>query len=488
MVNQFPSRQVDCCKALWLILLMCIGCHSIPNRVPQATLSSNLGNSSAPQSLPSASSVPTPPSGNVSNARNTTADMQIAPVSYQQPELIPELIHVAEEVPTALTLEQVLQMAISGNPAIGVAAARVDALRGKWVQVGLAPNPTLGYVASEVGNDAQEGQQGMYVGQTFVRGNKLNLNRAIVSQEISRAEQELSTIRQRVLTDTRRGFYDVLIAQRKSDLAEELVKVSEKAVKASNSLLQAQEISVVALLQTELVAENTLILARRAQNEREAAWRRLASVLASPDMSPTRLVGDLEAEAMLEWDEQLQRIMAESPEIAAALAELDRANGSLDRAFAQVKTDVNVQLAVQYDTATYYTVAGVQVGLPIPLWDRNQGGIRQAQGEIAAAERNIQRVELGLQERLATAFQRYADARFQVEKYGRDILPKAQRTFDLVTRAYEKAEVGYIDMLTAQRTYFQTRLQSIEAKRELWQSRILIEGLLLDGSLSDDAY
>ncbi len=420
----------------------------------------------------------------------------IQPVAYQQEQSeSPPPIHPAEEIPIpqpsadhVLTLEQLEQMALDANPAVAAAGARVQALRGKWVQAGLAPNPTIGYVGEEIGDDGKAGQQGGFVGQQFITGGKLGLNRAVVGQEIAKAEQDWTAIQQRVLTDVRTGYYDVLIAQRKVSLARELVEVSEHAVKASKALLEAKEISEVGLLQTEVEAQNAQILARRARNENEAAWRRLSSVLGRPDLAPQRLDGDLRvAENGLNWDEQLQRLVTQSPEVAAAVAELERARWALDRAYAQVKPDVNVQVGLQYDNATGDTITGVQVGLPIPLWNKNQGGIQQAQSEIAAAERDMQRVELSLRRRLASAFQSYQDASFQVTKYADDILPKAQRTFDLVSRGYKTGEVGYLDMLTAQRTYFQTNLAYVESLRELWRSRLRIDGLLLDGSLDEQA-
>jgi cobalt-zinc-cadmium efflux system outer membrane protein len=86
---------------------------------------------------------------------------------------------------------------------------------------------------------------------------------------------------------------------------------------------------------------------------------------------------------------------------------------------------------------------------------------------------------------MAHTFQQYANARFEVQKYSGEILPKAKQTLDLVTRGYRQGEVGYLDQLTAQRTYFQTNISYIEALRELWRGTISIEGLLLQGSLLD---
>lgn len=388
-------------------------------------------------------------------------------------------------VSSSMTLEQLERMALSANPSLSAAVANVQALQGKWLQSGLKPNPTFGYMGNEIGDGGSAGLQGGYVGQQFITGGKLELNRAVVSQEIMRAEQELSAQRQRVLTDVRTAFYGVLIAQRKVELANKLVDVSKQAVDASQVLLKALEIPRAGLLQTQVQSQNAKILLRRSENESIAAWRRLTAVIGQPNLPQQPLDGDLEqASNDLDWDEQLARIKSQSPEIAAAVAEVERANWALDRAHAQVVPDVRMQVAVHHNDLNGDTVTGVQLAMPLPLWNRNQGGIQQAFAEIAAAHENVQRLELSLRERLAAAYQQYATARFQVDNYAKEIIPTAKETLDLVSSGYRLGEVGYLDLLTAQRTYAQTNLSYIDALRDLWQAKLLIEGLLLDDSLN----
>jgi cobalt-zinc-cadmium efflux system outer membrane protein len=140
-------------------------------------------------------------------------------------------------------------------------------------------------------------------------------------------------------------------------------------------------------------------------------------------------------------------------------------------------------VSVQQDTASDTTIAGVQVGIPLPIWNRNQGGIRQAQAEVTEANRNLNRIELSLEQRLAEVVQQYADARVTASTYSRDILSRSERTLDLIQQGYEQGEVGYLDLLTAQRTYFQTNLAYLDALNSLWESYLKIDGLLLSGSL-----
>ena len=119
----------------------------------------------------------------------------------------------------------------------------------------------------------------------------------------------------------------------------------------------------------------------------------------------------------------------------------------------------------------------------MPLWNRNQGAVVQAAQEAVAAEQAVAQLELDLRNRLAPVYERYASAFNQVTRYRTRILPAAQESLDLTRRVYEAGEIGYVNLLTAQRTFFQTNLNYLEALRELRTSAAEIEGLLLRGSL-----
>ena len=91
-----------------------------------------------------------------------------------------------------------------------------------------------------------------------------------------------------------------------------------------------------------------------------------------------------------------------------------------------------------------------------------------------------------LQTRLADTFQRYSNARYQVERYTAKggILDNARRTMELIRTGYQVEEFGVLELLTAQRTYFQTNLAYLDSLREFWTAAMQIQGLLLKGSLA----
>lgn len=458
-----------------IALLVAAGCASGPREVT----------SSSPASV----TTPETPQVVRTTYQDGSDSVELAmPPSVEGPSPVTE--ELAAPTPVAqsegLTLQALEQMAVSNNPAVAQSSARVRALRGKWVQAGLPPNPTAGYTAGEVGNDGRAGQQGGFVGQTFITAGKLQRDRAVVAAEITRAEQQLAATQRRVLTDVRKAYYQALLAQRRVELAEELLQVTSDAAEASKSLVEAEEIPVAGLLQTEIRQENSRVFLRTAKNAQEQAWRRLSAVVSGPVLPQQALEGDVtNLPEQLDWQDQLVRLQSESPEIAAAVADMERARRALNRASVEAVPDISTQVSVQYDASSDYTIAGVQVGMPIPLWNRNQGGIRQAQAEITEAERNIQRIEQSLGQRLADAFRSYSDAQVTATNYAADVLPRSQRTLDLVRKGYEQGEVGYLDLLAAQQTYSQTNLAYLDALGELWQSYALIDGLLLDGSLAN---
>ena len=377
-------------------------------------------------------------------------------------------------------------MALSSNPTVARSAALVQAARGNWVQVGLKPNPTVGYEGQQLGSGGEAEQHGIFAEQEFIRGGKLRLNREVAAQEVARAERELAAQQQRVLTDVRVAYYDVLVAQEQERLATELLRIAEGGVKASESLFEAQEVGRQDVLQAQIEVENSRILAINARNRRGAAWQSLVTVVGQPAMPIQQLEGDPAQQLPhLDFASTVQRVLSGSPEVTSAIADAERARWALERARVEAVPNLTVQgMVIVVDNGIGGKTDGnLTVGVPLPLWNKNQGGIVQAQGQVTAAERAVEQVELDLQNRLGPVFERYSNASNQVRRYQEIIIPAARESYDLTRRSYEAGEVGFVNLLTAQRTFSQTRLNYLESLRELRTSAAQLEGFLLSDSL-----
>ncbi|MFM7070264.1 MAG: TolC family protein [Planctomycetota bacterium] len=381
----------------------------------------------------------------------------------------------------ALMLAEAEQLALSQHPAIIEAQARIQAAQGQWLQAGLYPNPTVGYSGQQLGSRGLAEQDGVVMQGELVLGGKLRLNRAVAEQQIVQAEMEFAGRQLRVLTNVRKSFYEVLVAQRRADLNDQLVTVGAKGLQAAETLFQAKEVGRADVLQARIEAQQSRILQFNARNRSAAAWRELAAAMGREDLGSRPVEGDVSDDGRdYEWEPMRQRLLGSSPELAVALANAQRAQAMLARARVEPIPNLTIQGIIQRDAAISSTDGAIQATMPIPVFNRNQGNIRAAEGEWIAAEQAVRRLELDLQSRLAPVYERYRNAKQQVERYREEILPNAKETLDLVQASYEAGESNYLALLTAQRTYFQTNLAYLDGLRELWSAIWEMEGLLVN--------
>ena len=255
---------------LWVVSAITTpGCRTPGTEMTNTPLVTNDAVRSAVERAPAApaESVALP---SVAPAASTAA---VRPVSHQQPDELaaaaptPEMLDqhgdaaAPHRVPTSpMTLGNLENLALSNNPVIARAGARISAAQGNWVQTGLPPNPRLGYIAEEMGSAGSAGMQGGFVGQEFITAHKLSLNRQVAAWEIQAAKQDVEAERLRVLTDVRTAYYDTLIAQERRELAANLVGISEQAVQSAELLFKGEEVSEADPLRARVEAEHARIV------------------------------------------------------------------------------------------------------------------------------------------------------------------------------------------------------------------------------------
>ena len=387
-----------------------------------------------------------------------------------------------------LTLVALEEMALINNPTLAQGEALIRQAEGNWFQVGLYPNPAAGYTASEIGQEGEAGQEGAFVSQTIVTANKLELNRAVASWDVERARWHRETQQVRVLNDVRIRFYEALGAQRTVEIAEELQKVAEAGVKTSQEKFEAKQVAQPDVLQAEIQLNQVAILLQNARFREHAARQQLANTIGVPALPPQPFTGTLDEElAEVDHERIWQEVCEANPLLQAARAQVQRAQMQIQREQVEPIPDVQTQFSLQYDAATDFTVANAQVGVALPIFNRNRGNISAAAAKMHRAAANVQRLELVLRDRLAETYRRYGSAQNQVERYRDNILPKAQKNLDLTTQAYEAGEFDFLRVLTARQTLFQAEVDYIASLTNLRQSLIELDGLLLTGGLSDPA-
>lgn len=386
----------------------------------------------------------------------------------------------------AFTLAELEQLALANNPTLSQAAARIEMSRGKALQAGLYPNPTVGYQGEQMGAAGTAGElQGGFIQQEIVTAGKLRLSRAKYEQEAVQAEIQALAQEYRVRNGVRTRYYEVLVAQRLVEVRGQLLRVTEDALKTTRQLVNVGASNRSDLLQAEVEARRARVDLQTAEQRLRGAWLQLTAVVGRPDLPQAHLAGQLEVEgAPPDWDRALCDLLAASPELQFAQAEVIRDEITLRRERVEPIPNVQLRAATGYNYETRNTVADVQVGFRLPLFDRNQGTIRQAQAELARANAEVARVELSLRKRFADASTRYKTAQTTADEYQKEILPRAKEAYELLYQSFRARRAAWPQVLVAERTWFQLSVEYLEALHDLRRADVEIRGLLLVDGLT----
>ncbi|MFO0922143.1 MAG: TolC family protein [Pirellulales bacterium] len=387
------------------------------------------------------------------------------------------------------TLDSILDRALQSHPGLSEIASKIDAARGAYVQAGLQPNPTVGYQGQQLGSGGLAEQHGVSFGRDIIRREKIQRSQAVAHADMHVWQNELEVMRFRVTTDVRIAFYNALAAQKQYELSNELLEVAKQGEAIAQQLRDAKEVSKIDVLQATLEKDRAIIGNETAANHVRATWQALASLTCLPVNCPQMLSGRFSDPADYDFCELLDALKASSPEIMAAQATIQKNREILCRAQVEPLPNLNVQGLVNWQDNGIggKPDGGLQVAIPIPVRNRNQGAIHQALAELRSAEFALQKLELDLQNRLATAFEQFVNAKLQESKYVEKILPQAKESLELNRLAYRENEISFLSLLTAQRTYFEMSLAALDASRTRTITEAQMDGMLLAGSLGANA-
>ena len=405
-----------------------------------------------------------------------------------------------QETMPALTLNDLEAMALKNNPTLAQSEAALRAVEGQRVQAGLYPNPIIGYQGEGFSTRAfnQQSAHAFYIEQEIPLGGKLSKSRNIFALGKTQAGFTAEAQKQRVLNAVRMLYYEALGIQQLIEVRTQLTKLGRDAVNVTGELFNVGQADRPDVLEIEVEAQRTQLDLLMAENERTQIWQQLGALVGNPMLKPTPLSGELgRGVPQLEQDTLLARLLTESPEIKRAQTGIEKAKAVVTRAKAEMAPNLFVRGGWGYSNETLelrnQTIVKppgavgpqgfAQVGIRIPIFNRNQGGIATAQAELNIAEQERQRVELTIRARFSVNFRMYQNARQAAEQYEKQIIPRAQQAYDLYLAKFRQMAAAYPQVLIAQRTLFQVQAEYVRAVVTAQQNAVLLQGFLLSGGL-----
>lgn len=442
----------------------------------------------------------------------------------------------AFENPTGqLSLADSLALALEQHPDLRVYSWDIRAAEAREIQAGLRPNPELSLELEDIrlgggsgtesssrtlGISAADGlSAGLARSDESARGGALG--EAEVTLALSqlvelggkRAKRMMAASRERdvvawdyevaradVLAKSARAFYAVVAAQEHVRLSETLANLANQAHATVQTLVQAGKVSAIEESRSQVELSQLSIERDTAIRELSVARIELAGTWGSNEPQFEAATGTFPETFAPLAAEDLKTSIDRSPYMSRWVAELDRRDAVVALERANGKPDLTVTfglrssgsggadsrdwdissgdgLSVTRGSTDSDRDARIVLGfsLPLPLFNRNQGSIAEAEYLARKASDERRATEAAISNALAAALERASAFHAAYLSMKTTVVPTAQEAFDAVQEGYRAGKFGLLDVLVAQRALFDAQRQMTQSQASFQQTIVEIE-------------
>jgi len=378
-----------------------------------------------------------------------------------------------------LTLRHAISLALLQNPELAAFSKEMRALEGVTLQAGLLRNPELSVNVENIGNiqklsgdiNAPESivqevvQQvtTIRIGQLIELGGKraARVSAALLGEELAAMDYE--TRRVEIISRVANVFTEVLAAQERLRLAEETRQVSQNVVNSVTKRVQGGKVAPIEETRVRVGLSTTRIEYEQAQRDLTSARKRLALLWNNSSPQFSKALGNLETLIAPPNLQMLEERVLSNPMAQRAMKNIEQRKALLE--VEQTRRIPN--LTINAGVVNYALVGGntaiASVMVPLPLFDRNQGNIKDAYQRVDKAMDEQAAMELRLKTELTQSYEMMSAVWNEINILRDEVLPGAKSAFHVMRRGYELGKFGLLEMLDAQRILFQNQLLYVRA-------------------------
>lgn len=384
-------------------------------------------------------------------------------------------------------LQKLRALATEHNPTLKQALQLIKGEEGKALQAGLWPNPTIAYAGEQIGLDGTAGEfQGGFIRQRIVTGGKLSLSRDKYEARADVARHNLTSQEFRVFNNVNTAYYELLAADARLALHEDLYNLAKDRYKTVFELVNIGKKNHADLKIAGADLQKMRLDLFMAQNERKKSRLQLESVVGTSLGKGFVLLGELEEnipEVLPEWETMLANTLENSPQVLAALDKLRADEITLEREKREPIPDIVLEAGVGRNIIDDQTVYMAGLSLEIPLFDRNQGTIQQAEADLERQRAEVDRVKLELTHTFAQEYSHYLTRYKSVLDFEATVLPNSEEAYRMQLEMYDRSRIDWLDVLNFQTEYLLNRVQMVDHLLNFHRRRIALEGFLLENGL-----
>lgn len=381
--------------------------------------------------------------------------------------------------PVELTLEQAVVEAIERNPSLAVERREIDIAKGVRRQAGIYPfNPELkleGDAGAGRGRDRIDTAErrsidtkSVGVSQTILLKGQRGLRVRSAEAGLLRAQSLVQDAERLVVGDTLKVYSDLLVSQEGLSLAREILGVVQQLRDASQRLFEAGEVPELDVFRADVEvrnAENRVVTEERAV---ATAQRELALLIGRPAEQPLRAVAPAPVlpSPRDDLDPLRSQAFARRPDLNAVRAAVQAGRVEVDlvraeRFFPELKVGVKYEQAREFDSVNQRGL--LTLSIPLPLWNRRDGDLDRARGELARQEAQVELTRRRIEKEVSTAVQQVGASRRIMDQYVQSILPQQERNYRLLVDAYTIGQIRITDVFVGQRAFIESREAYLDA-------------------------
>lgn len=407
----------------------------------------------------------------------------------------------AHALPTAELLEpsgpvelrDALALALMHNPKLAEASWSIRSSEARALQAGLRPNPELELEVEEFGGagarrEFTAAETTVRLSQLIELGGKRGARHRVAGVETRLAGYDYEAERLAVLTDATLGFIDVLAAQEQLRLAEDLHRLSEETFEVVRERVRAGKVSPLEETKASIDLANRKIALVTSGNNLKIARKRLAGTWGSTAPRFQTAAGTLDRIDEIPPFEALETLIDSNPEAARWAGEMERRLSELALQRAERMFDLTVSAGVKRfeESGDYAYTLGLS--LPVPLFDRNQGRVREARYLLMQTEHKQRAARVRITTALLESYGALSGARAEARALETEVVPASGRAYDAARDGYRQGKFGYLEVLDAQRTFAEANARLLDARARYHRAAALVESLVgtsLDSLLID---
>ncbi len=411
-----------------------------------------------------------------------TASAQVGPTEV--PESVGAPVGALPSAP--LTLDALLEFADTHAPAVVLAAGGVDVARAETVaaEMHVPSNPELGLSA---GGRTVDGTTALElevsIAQTVELGGVRRARVDAADASIRAASAQVDAERWQVHVQVHSLFVDLLLAAEAREQAGRFVAFSERLRDVAARQVEAGESSPLVLLVTD--ADVAMVRERKVDADEQFAMirARLAATIGWPEAELPSVVGVLPAvRPAPSVSDLMERVTGLHPTLEAMERQLEA------HEFQMLAEERAGRIAPTFG-ATYAREGGpgvapaghiwtVDVGIPLPLWRRNQEGVARAAAALSMAERQRADIEVRLRTALEQGVIALNAAVERVTLYSDDVMPQLAANLALLERAYELGEIDVHQVSQTRSSLLDASAEYLRARVTYYESLAALEGLV----------